>query len=272
MYSRAGLIERWQADATGQRRRADPQGGSSSGPRFKGYEGCPGAGNRAAGAGHPLPAQALGHRWANCDRALVACCEGSRRAGAAPLRAGAISPGAGHGAASAGPAAGDRGQHLEATARAITDRRAGRAPGRGARRAAHRAGDGELDHGRWTPGPGTKVANGVCTQIGNDSFAWFATTGSKSRLNFLDLLRARHTDYVINEAALSYMRQQALARPVVARLAEHPDKQFADPAASQAHLERLGLTTLTVTPDRSRSPPRARCGAASTRTTFCARG
>ena len=29
-------------------------------------------------------------------------------------------------------------------------------------------------------------ANGVCTQIGNDNFAWFGTTGSKSRLYFLD--------------------------------------------------------------------------------------
>src|ERR1700680_8689 len=27
-----------------------------------------------------------------------------------------------------------------------------------------------------------KGANGVCTQIGNDNFAWFGTTGSKSRL------------------------------------------------------------------------------------------
>ena len=35
-----------------------------------------------------------------------------------------------------------------------------------------------------------KGANGVCTQIGNDHLAWFGTTGSKSRLNFLDLLRA----------------------------------------------------------------------------------
>ena len=43
-------------------------------------------------------------------------------------------------------------------------------------------------------------ANGVCTQIGNDTFAWFGTTDSKSRLNFLDLLRARHTDYVIHDA------------------------------------------------------------------------
>ena len=39
-------------------------------------------------------------------------------------------------------------------------------------------------------------ANAVCTQIGNDSFAWFGTTGSKSRMNFLELLRADHTDYV----------------------------------------------------------------------------
>ena len=35
-----------------------------------------------------------------------------------------------------------------------------------------------------------KGANGVCTQIGNDDFTWFGTTNSKSRRNFLDLLRA----------------------------------------------------------------------------------
>jgi hypothetical protein len=94
-----------------------------------------------------------------------------------------------------------------------------------------------------------KGANGFCTQIGNDDFAWFGTTGSKSRLNFLDLLRAGHTDYVVNDAALAYMREHALAGPTIARLAEHPDKQFADPAAWQAHLERLGITALTVTPN-----------------------
>ena len=85
-----------------------------------------------------------------------------------------------------------------------------------------------------------KGANGFCTQIGNDDFAWFGTTGSKSRLNFLGLLRAGHTDYVVNDAALAYMREHALAGTTIARLAEHPDKQFADPAAWQAHLERLG--------------------------------
>jgi hypothetical protein len=93
-----------------------------------------------------------------------------------------------------------------------------------------------------------KASNGFCTQIGNDSFAWFGTTKSKSRLNFLDLLRTGYTDYVINDTALSYMREHALAGPIIARLAERPDK-FADPQAWQAHLERLGITELTVTPD-----------------------
>ena len=43
-----------------------------------------------------------------------------------------------------------------------------------------------------------KAANGFCTQIGNDRFTWFGTRPSKSRLNFLDLLRAGHTDFVFN--------------------------------------------------------------------------
>src|SRR5258708_38542256 len=72
-----------------------------------------------------------------------------------------------------------------------------------------------------------QASNGFCTQIGNDIFAWFGTTKSKSRLNFLDLLRAGYTDYVVNDAALNYMRERALAGPIIARLAEHPDKQFA---------------------------------------------
>jgi hypothetical protein len=62
-----------------------------------------------------------------------------------------------------------------------------------------------------------KAANGFCTQIGNAHFAWFGTSGSKSRGNFLDLLRAGHDDYVINAEALAYMRQRALCGPVIAR-------------------------------------------------------
>jgi hypothetical protein len=91
--------------------------------------------------------------------------------------------------------------------------------------------------------------NGFCTQIGNDSFTWFGTTGRKSRLNFLDLLRAGHTDYVVNDAALDYMRGRSLAGPVISRLAAAPARRFADHGAWQAHLQRLGLSDLQVTPD-----------------------
>src|SRR3954469_700061 len=43
-----------------------------------------------------------------------------------------------------------------------------------------------------------RATNGSCTQIGNDHFAWFGSTTSKSRLNFLELLRAGLGDYVVN--------------------------------------------------------------------------
>ncbi len=92
-------------------------------------------------------------------------------------------------------------------------------------------------------------ANAVCTQIGNDAFAWFGTTNSKSRLNFLDLLRAGHTDYVINDAALDYMREHALAGTLVHQLATHEQRRFAGKTAWMGHLEQLGLTGLQVTPD-----------------------
>src|SRR3954449_6064939 len=91
-------------------------------------------------------------------------------------------------------------------------------------------------------------ANQVCTQIGNDHFTWFGTTASKSRLNFLKLLRAGHTDYVINPEALAYMRSRALAGPVIAKLASHPTKHFAGEGAWRGHLDRLELSELTGQP------------------------
>jgi hypothetical protein len=94
-----------------------------------------------------------------------------------------------------------------------------------------------------------KGKNGYCTQIGNDHFTCFVTTGSKSRLNFLEVLRAGHEDYVVNEEALAYMRGRALAGSVLARLSEHEDRVFADRTAWNAHLDRLGVSALKVHPD-----------------------
>src|SRR5713226_8271756 len=120
----------------------------------------------------------------------------------------------------------------------------------GEARAVLRAG---LSSATWITADDTgarhKAANGFCTQIGNAHFAWFGTTGSKSRLNFLELLRAGYDDYVINAEALAYMRDRALAAHVIARLVEHPDRCFASQNAWSAHLERLGISALKVNPD-----------------------
>jgi hypothetical protein len=83
--------------------------------------------------------------------------------------------------------------------------------------------------------------NGVCTQIGNEFFASFASTESKSRVNFLEILRGPHTDYVINETAVAYWRRQKLPKAMVDRLHRGPSV-FADPVAWQAHLRQLAIT------------------------------
>lgn len=93
-----------------------------------------------------------------------------------------------------------------------------------------------------------KAHNGVCTQIGNERFAWFATTASKSRRNFLELLRAGESDYVVNEAALAYMREHNLAGAVVAKLAAGP-RRLPDATSWQRHLAALGLDRLRITPE-----------------------
>jgi hypothetical protein len=91
--------------------------------------------------------------------------------------------------------------------------------------------------------------NAFCTQIGNDRFTAFATRSSKNRMNVLELLRAGHTDFVLNEAAFAYMRDNAVTEAVVARLAGHAETSFADRPAWEAHLNRLGLVVRNVSPD-----------------------
>ena len=83
--------------------------------------------------------------------------------------------------------------------------------------------------------------NGYCTHIGNELFAWFQSTDSKSRINFLELLHAGQTEYVINEDALQYMNNQLLAKSILHLLKDHCKKQFADLTEWQAHLEELQI-------------------------------
>jgi len=83
--------------------------------------------------------------------------------------------------------------------------------------------------------------NGYCTHIGNELFAWFQSTDSKSRINFLELLRIGQTDYVINEDALQYMTNQRLAKSTLRLLEDAPRKHFADLTEWNAHLENLKI-------------------------------
>lgn len=83
--------------------------------------------------------------------------------------------------------------------------------------------------------------NGYCTQLGNEFFAYFASTDSKSRLNFLAVLRGEHTDYVINEVALAYWHKYEMSAALIASLAKGPT-HFVDAAAWNARLHTLGVT------------------------------
>ena len=82
--------------------------------------------------------------------------------------------------------------------------------------------------------------NGYCTHIGNEFFAYFASTDSKSRLNFLQVLRGEHCDYVINETTLAYWQKYGLATALIAALSEGP-AHFCDAAAWNERLHVLGI-------------------------------
>lgn len=82
--------------------------------------------------------------------------------------------------------------------------------------------------------------NGYCLHIGNELFAYFASTDSKSRINFLEVLRRPHTDYVINEEARAYWQEQQLSAAAMEALSAGAS-HFADAAAWQAHLSAAGV-------------------------------
>jgi len=83
--------------------------------------------------------------------------------------------------------------------------------------------------------------NGYCTAIGNDLFAYFESTASKSRLNFLQILQGSQRDYVINDMALAYWQRQKLAAALVEQLTQGP-QEFAGEPAWQTRLTELAIT------------------------------
>jgi hypothetical protein len=84
--------------------------------------------------------------------------------------------------------------------------------------------------------------NGYCTHIGNDLFAYFESTESKSRINFLKILRSGYDDYVINPDAILYMAKQKLSQNVISKFSDLLNTSYENDQAFQDMLIRLGIT------------------------------
>ncbi len=85
--------------------------------------------------------------------------------------------------------------------------------------------------------------NGYVTHIGNEHFAWFQSSDSKSRTNFLELLRAGHTNYRINGKALAYMKEQGLSCALRGALRNHATTDFATKDEWLNHMSMLAIGT-----------------------------
>jgi len=64
--------------------------------------------------------------------------------------------------------------------------------------------------------------NGYVLHIGNELFGWFGSTGSKSRINFLEQLHAGTITTQVNEEALRYMQAQGLSAALREQLGQTP--------------------------------------------------
>jgi hypothetical protein len=91
--------------------------------------------------------------------------------------------------------------------------------------------------------------SGYTTQIGSDTFTVFRTGPSKSRQAFLSRLCGGTALYVINDAALGYMKDRHLPQAVIDKFADHKERIFSRPEDWERHLQVLGLTDLKVAPD-----------------------
>ena len=83
--------------------------------------------------------------------------------------------------------------------------------------------------------------NGYCTHIGNDMFAYFESTDSKSRINFLTVLRGKHTDYVLIPEAMLYMQAQKLPQMILRPLIELGEKRFSTKEELDKFLVESGI-------------------------------
>jgi len=87
-----------------------------------------------------------------------------------------------------------------------------------------------------------KGKNGYCTHIGNEFFAWFESTESKSRVNFLKILQCEHSDFILNEDALEYMAAHRLPMFQLEKLTDAGPEIFESEVVWNAFLNAKDIT------------------------------
>ena len=83
--------------------------------------------------------------------------------------------------------------------------------------------------------------NGYCTHIGNELFSYFKSTESKSRVNFLKILRGCHNDYVLTEESFEYMSMLNLPPDRKDRLIGKLNKKFNNDLKWEEFLKMVGI-------------------------------
>ena len=83
--------------------------------------------------------------------------------------------------------------------------------------------------------------NGVCTVIGSPLFSYFESTSSKSRVNFLEVLRGSRTDYRLTAEALNYAFERGLNDDVQAKLESHEGRVFKTKKRWEKFLEKQSI-------------------------------
>ena len=85
--------------------------------------------------------------------------------------------------------------------------------------------------------------NGYCTVVGNERFAYFHSSESKSRQNYLAILRRPFTDYVLNEYAQAYLVAHRLALCHLEQLSFSEQVICQGESDWGAYLARLNIVT-----------------------------
>ena len=83
--------------------------------------------------------------------------------------------------------------------------------------------------------------NGYCTFIGNELFSWFESTGSKSRINFLELLNTGYEDYHFTEESFAYLERYKVAPWIRNKLIQAREQSFVNREQFEEHLLKLGI-------------------------------